>query len=78
MSFIPRSLPFFATQIINPFLSSKVSANYDEVEGFQLQSCYPYYFSIVEFHLCQISNSHNFFGTQGKLPVFFYINNFIS
>ena len=30
MSFMP---PFYATQIINPFLTSRISANHDKVDG---------------------------------------------
>ena len=35
--------PFYGTQLINPFLSSLISANHDKVEEFQLilKSVYP-------------------------------------
>ena len=32
MSFIPTLLPFYATQIINPFLNSIISANHTKVD----------------------------------------------
>ena len=29
----PPSIPLYATQIINPFLNSRISGNYDKVNG---------------------------------------------
>ena len=44
--------PFHATQIINPFLNSRRSANHDKVEGFQpmLKFLCRYCFSIVNYY----------------------------
>ena len=33
MNVFQTPLPFYATQIINPFLNSRISANHDKVEG---------------------------------------------
>ena len=33
MKYFHNSLPFYATQIINPILNSRISANHDKVQG---------------------------------------------